>query len=221
MWDSGSIGEALLTVSAPRQRILIEYVSHKPKPARAVRLRKFSAARSQQQSLRLCTSAKQSHHGGLERIVPGLLVHSTLIICLPSQPDRNSNEQKTRLETRYQMPSDRVLGKRKRTPAEKAKKAGHDTDAASMEDAQAIFRRHFEAQFAPLVEETKAPGEGGEGDKTKADADEDVDGMEDMRSGSESGDDDEWGGLSGEDDTAGTQNPYECLFPLFFSRTMC
>lgn len=100
------------------------------------------------------------------------------------------------------MPSDRVLGKRKRKPVEKVE---DDTDAAALEDAQAIFRRHFEAQFAPLEDETEVvSGKTGKSKSRKAVADEDIedgngDGIEDMRSDSESEDDGEWGGVSGED----------------------
>ncbi|KAJ4391891.1 pre-rRNA processing and 40S ribosomal subunit assembly [Gnomoniopsis smithogilvyi] len=98
------------------------------------------------------------------------------------------------------MPSERVLGKRKRKVAEKVEK---DTDSTALEDAQAIFRRHFEAQFAPLEEETKAKlDKDGKSDKSKAGADTEDgngDGVEDMRSDSESEDDGEWDGLSGED----------------------
>lgn len=102
------------------------------------------------------------------------------------------------------MPSDRVLGKRKRRPAEKTEDS---TDAAAVEDAQAIFRRHFEAQFAPLEEETQA-GPGKAGNSKKAVADEEVedgsgDGIEDMRSDSESEDDGEWDGVSGEGSSDG------------------
>lgn len=106
------------------------------------------------------------------------------------------------------MPSDRVLGKRKRRPVEKVE---DDTDAAAVEDAQAIFRRHFEAQFAPLEEKTEASQAkaGKSKDKSKkAVADEEVedgngDGVEDMRSDSESEDDGEWDGVSGEGSSAG------------------
>ncbi|KAF3770107.1 hypothetical protein M406DRAFT_248389 [Cryphonectria parasitica EP155] len=94
------------------------------------------------------------------------------------------------------MPSAAVLGKRKRRPAQKAQ---DETDAAALEDVQAIFRKHFEAQFAPLDDEVE------EGTSTK-DEEGDEDGIEDMRSDSSGsgGDDDdvdEWGGLSGEDDS--------------------
>lgn len=104
------------------------------------------------------------------------------------------------------MPSDRVLGKRKRKSVEKVE---DDTDAAALEDAQAIFRRHFEAQFAPLEDETEiGSGKAGKSKSKKAAADEDIedgdgDGIEDMRSDSESEDDGEWGGVSGEDSSDG------------------
>lgn len=116
-----------------------------------------------------------------------------------------------------------VLGKRKRkVPAGKAADADAKAEeAAAMEEAQAIFRKHFEAQFAPLEgsddDEAGKPaakgrrkgaaGKGGHGDR------EDADGVEDMRSetsdsGQEDEDDndsdsdsqDEWDGLSAEDD---------------------
>lgn len=103
------------------------------------------------------------------------------------------------------MPSERVLGKRKRRQVEKVE---DDTEATVLEDAQAIFRRHFEAQFAPLEEEESEAGldKAGKSKKTKAGADIDDgngDGIEDMRSDSESEDDGEWGGLSGEDSSDG------------------
>lgn len=104
-----------------------------------------------------------------------------------------------------EMPSDRILGKRKRKPVEKAEDS---TDAAALEDAQAIFRRHFEAQFAPLEDETEdGTGKAGKSKKTVADEDiEDAngDGIEDMRSDSESEDDGEWDGVSGEDSSDGS-----------------
>lgn len=76
-----------------------------------------------------------------------------------------------------------VLGKRK----------ARSEPSISKEDAAAIFRRHFEAQFAPL------PGADVESKSktTKRDDDEDatsVDSDEDEEEGSEN--DDEWGGLS-------------------------
>lgn len=103
------------------------------------------------------------------------------------------------------MPSEPILGKRKRKPAQK-EKTDDTTDAPAVEDAQAIFRRYFEAQFAPLEDEPTS----GAGGKKRAragaelDDDEDGDGVEDMRSDSESeGGQNEWGGLSGEDDSEG------------------
>lgn len=102
------------------------------------------------------------------------------------------------------MPSERVLGKRKRKAVEKVE---DDTDVAALEDAQAIFRRHFEAQFAPLEEETEAgSGKAGKSKKSSAGVDDEdgsFDGIEDMRSDSESEDDGEWGGLSEEDSSDG------------------
>lgn len=109
-----------------------------------------------------------------------------------------------------------VLGKRKRrVPAGKAA-ANSDAktdNAAALEEAQTIFRKHFEAQFAPLEgsddDEAGRPaakgrrkvaaGRGPAGDKDDA-AD-----VEDMRSEtSDSGEDedgqDEWDGLSSEDE---------------------
>lgn len=86
-------------------------------------------------------------------------------------------------------------------------KVDEDTDAAAVEDAQAIFRKHFEAQFAPIQDEadTDAESAAGKGKNAKTIAeseDENDGGIEDMRSDSESDgeDDNEWGGLSEEDD---------------------
>lgn len=97
-----------------------------------------------------------------------------------------------------------MLGKRKRRSVQKVE-VDENTEALAMEDAQAIFRRHFEAQFAPLEEKL----ESGAGRKktshaeASSDDQEDGDGVEDMRSDSESEGDNEWGGLSGEDDSDG------------------
>ncbi|KAJ4200778.1 pre-rRNA processing and 40S ribosomal subunit assembly [Fusarium falciforme] len=79
-----------------------------------------------------------------------------------------------------------VLGKRK----------ARSEPSISKEDAAAIFRRHFEAQFAPLpgadVEsKSKATKRDDDEDATSVDSDEEVD---DEEEGSEN--DDEWGGLS-------------------------
>lgn len=112
-----------------------------------------------------------------------------------------------------------VLGKRKRrVPADKAADVDAKPDqAAALEEAQAIFRKHFEAQFAPLEgsddEESRpaakprrkvAAGREAAGDE------DDAAGVEDMRSEtSGSGEDededgqDEWDGLSAEDDDDG------------------
>lgn len=106
-----------------------------------------------------------------------------------------------------------ILGKRKRrVPAEKAAAdvdAKPDT-AAALEDAQAIFRKHFEAQFAPLEgsddEESSRPAakprRRAAAGREAAGDEEDAAGVEDMRSEtSGSGEDeDEWDGLSAEDD---------------------
>ncbi|KAI8671440.1 hypothetical protein NCS57_00619300 [Fusarium keratoplasticum] len=78
-----------------------------------------------------------------------------------------------------------VLGKRK----------ARSEPSISKEDAAAIFRRHFEAQFAPLpgadVEsKSKATKRDDDEDATSVDSDEE----DDEEEGSEDGD--EWGGLS-------------------------
>lgn len=110
-----------------------------------------------------------------------------------------------------------VLGKRKRrVPTDKAADVDAKADkSAALEEAQAIFRKHFEAQFAPLEgsdDEARGPaakgrrkgaaGRGQDGDRG------DAAGVEDMRSEtSDSGEDDdsqdEWDGLSAEDDDDG------------------
>lgn len=71
-----------------------------------------------------------------------------------------------------------VLGKRK---------APEPT--VSSEDAQEIFRRHFEAQFLPIEEQEKRKAQ-----KVRRNEDEDED--EDDSDGSE---DDEWDGVSGDE----------------------
>lgn len=83
------------------------------------------------------------------------------------------------------LPSMAVLGKRK----------ARSEPSISKEDAAAIFRRHFEAQFAPLpgadVEsKSKATKRDDDEDATSVDSDEE----DDEEEGSEDGD--EWGGLS-------------------------
>lgn len=52
-----------------------------------------------------------------------------------------------------------TLGKRKRQAEERPKitrESSTESDIINEEDAQAIFRRHFEAQFKPLPTITKA-----------------------------------------------------------------
>lgn len=104
-----------------------------------------------------------------------------------------------------------VLGKRKsRASAAPKAAAPAAKPAVSEEEAREIFRRHFEAQFAPLAESTtegketsgkKSKSKGGEKKQQQAD-----DGVEDMRSSDEDEDEDDdsddedqdgWGGLSG------------------------
>ncbi|KAH8847889.1 hypothetical protein MCOR27_002496 [Pyricularia oryzae] len=82
-----------------------------------------------------------------------------------------------------------VLGKRK--------SRSQAIDSAAVEDAQEIFRRHFEAQFAPLAGASPSQS------KTQQCDDEDDEDDDDEESGtSELGSDgdgpDEWGGLSGD-----------------------
>lgn len=109
-----------------------------------------------------------------------------------------------------------VLGKRKRrVPADKAADLDAKTDeAAALEEAQAIFRKHFEAQFAPLEgSDDEEPGRpAAKGRRRKAAAEKGADGdeggaagVEDMRSetsdsGADDDSQDEWDGLSAEDD---------------------
>lgn len=122
-----------------------------------------------------------------------------------------------------------VLGKRKRvkkTQEPQLKKSADKVkpddaaaaERAALEEAQAIFRRHFEAQFVPLQgsEEDAGGPSGRKGRKARAgkeseDEDEGQQGVEDLRSDSEDDDDDDdddegededddWDGLSGEDE---------------------
>ena len=84
-----------------------------------------------------------------------------------------------------------VLGKRKADPEPEI----------SQEDAAAIFRRHFEAQFAPLPD-AKEPKPSSK--KTKhdeeSDDDDDSEASDDSNDEEEDGEnEDEWGGLSGDD----------------------
>ena len=84
-----------------------------------------------------------------------------------------------------------LLGKRKTRIPEK-------TSEAEIQDAEAIFRRHFEAQFKPLqVAESRKPAR-----KSAREPEVEVD---EDDSDSESADS-EWGGIS-EDDEAGTNIP--------------
>lgn len=69
-----------------------------------------------------------------------------------------------------------VLGKRKARPVDRE-------PATEPEDAQAIFRRHFEAQFKPLPVAAKPVLAAGSEDETDSD-----------------GEDSEWDGISDEDD---------------------
>lgn len=107
------------------------------------------------------------------------------------------------------MPSEKVLGKRKRKPVQKAEE---DTDGPAIEDAQEIFRRHFEAQFAPIQDESDAAAGKSSGKRKNAKAGAEAEGhgeggVEDMRSDSESDDeDDEWGGVSEDDEDS--QGPH-------------
>lgn|SRR5687768_4466734 len=73
-----------------------------------------------------------------------------------------------------------VLGKRKSRASEPEASASK----ADSESVQDIFRRHFEAQFAPLPD---GPA-GGKDDDGESGSD-----------GSEGEEDDEWGGLSGDE----------------------
>lgn len=97
-----------------------------------------------------------------------------------------------------------VLGTRKRKPAQRKDEETTDA-AAALDDAQAIFRRHFEAQFAPIDGDSASTSKAAKKSKRPANGDDDEDdkeedGVEDMRSDSESSEDDgEWGGVSGEE----------------------
>ncbi|KAI5465672.1 hypothetical protein BGZ63DRAFT_420221 [Mariannaea sp. PMI_226] len=87
-----------------------------------------------------------------------------------------------------------VLGKRK----------SREELSVSEEDAAAIFRRHFEAQFAPLPgTKTKtsktAPSNQDEDDDSDDDSD-DLDEVEEGSQDDEEEDEDEWGGVSEEEE---------------------
>ncbi|KPM41541.1 hypothetical protein AK830_g5003 [Neonectria ditissima] len=83
-----------------------------------------------------------------------------------------------------------VLGKRK----------AREEPSISEEDAAAIFRRHFEAQFSPLpVTQAKANKTAPDDDDVDEEAgDDDGDDQDDEDEGDDD-DDDEWGGLSDEE----------------------
>lgn len=113
-----------------------------------------------------------------------------------------------------------VLGKRKSraSTAPKAAAPAANKPAVSEEEAREIFRRHFEAQFAPLAESTtegketssgkKSKSKGGEKKQQQVDddvedmrsEDEDEDEDDDEDDDSDDEDQDDWGGLSGSDD---------------------
>ncbi|KAF5717782.1 swr1-complex 5 [Fusarium mundagurra] len=89
-----------------------------------------------------------------------------------------------------------ILGKRKAEPE----------PLVSQEDAAAIFRRHFEAEFAPLPAAETARSDF---KKTKHErSSNDIESKEEEDNNSSDGDDGEWGGLSDEDSvTEEEQNP--------------
>ncbi|KAG5752562.1 hypothetical protein H9Q69_004878 [Fusarium xylarioides] len=89
-----------------------------------------------------------------------------------------------------------ILGKRKAAPE----------PLVSQEDAAAIFRRHFEAEFAPLPEAEAAKSEF---KKTKHEgSSNDIESEEEEDNNNSDGNDGEWGGLSDEDPvTEEEQNP--------------
>lgn len=89
-----------------------------------------------------------------------------------------------------------ILGKRKSRDGEAPPSGG----SVSELDAEAIFRRHFEAQFEPLDEDEDedeaARAQREQDDDDAVDSDLNGDGEEDE----DGSDEDEWGGFSGEDD---------------------
>ncbi|EWG44074.1 hypothetical protein FVEG_05268 [Fusarium verticillioides 7600] len=87
-----------------------------------------------------------------------------------------------------------ILGKRKAEPE----------PLVSREDAAAIFRRHFEAEFAPLPEAETARSDF---KKTKHEgSSNDIESKEEEDNNNSDGDDGEWGGLSDEDSVTEEQN---------------
>lgn len=90
-----------------------------------------------------------------------------------------------------------VLGKRK------ARATAPAADPKELEDAQAIFRRHFEAQFAPLPDSQEGSRRNRQAkDEHGGDGDSEDDGHDygsdddELRSGDEEGDASDWSGLS-------------------------
>ncbi|KAJ6781504.1 hypothetical protein PWT90_06320 [Aphanocladium album] len=95
-----------------------------------------------------------------------------------------------------------VLGKRKSRDNE------GESRAASALSAEEIFRRHFEAEFAPLDEDEAARAQREQDDDDAVDSD--LNGDEDDGSS----DDDEWGGLSGEEDSEEGEEEEENKVPV-------
>ncbi|OAA67410.1 hypothetical protein ISF_03586 [Cordyceps fumosorosea ARSEF 2679] len=93
-----------------------------------------------------------------------------------------------------------VLGKRK------SRDGNSSPNGISALDAEAIFRRHFEAQFEPLNDDEAGPARTRRGhDSPDLDSDTEHDGEgeggeEDGEEEGGDGDDNEWGGISGSED---------------------
>lgn len=84
-----------------------------------------------------------------------------------------------------------ILGKRK------SRSRSHQADTAAVEDAQEIFRRHFEAQFAPLSAKSPALRQTNDSldDEDEEDEDSEASDLDSEDAGS-----DGWGGLSEDSD---------------------
>lgn len=97
-----------------------------------------------------------------------------------------------------------ILGKRKAPES-----------SVSELDANEIFRRHFEAQFAPLAPHTKNGTSQAQDDDNEDVEHEDADEDEDEKGGQDDqhSDNSEWGGLSGEEDDEESDGT-GFLFPL-------
>ncbi|KAM7204063.1 hypothetical protein V8F20_003761 [Naviculisporaceae sp. PSN 640] len=102
------------------------------------------------------------------------------------------------------MPS--LLGKRKTRPTEGQEKEGEEDAAAAA--ARELLRKHFESRFKPVAvpapascaSRSRSKSNADSGSEDEEDEDDYSDDEDENTNSDESSDDDEWGGLSGEED---------------------